>query len=146
MRVFLCDYGEFFIAIPMSFVSSLALLAEDAASSGAASSNTAAGDSDDLSASISLPLLFGLPSVTARHGITLNDGAGKSKIVLLSAGVEREAEIPDEEIYPVPKALSGTRFSALFSGIKFAACPVLVLKPGQSLLRAQTEAPAKQAI
>ena len=141
MRVFLCSYGGFSIAIPMSFVSSLTLLAEDAAVQ-----DVPVYCHDDLGTCVSLPRLFELPTVNARHGITLNDDTGKNKIVLLSTEVECEKEIPDEEIHPVPKVLSGARFFSLFSGIKFAACPVFVLKSGQLILKAQTEAPVKKAI
>ena len=164
MRVFLCSYGGFSVAIPMSFVSSLTLLAEDtdvpdtdvpdtaapdaaapdAAACGEAACSDAANGPDDPGACVSLPGLFELPSINARHGITLNDG--EKKITLLSTEVECETEIPDEEIHPIPKVLSGTRFFALFSGIKFAACPLLVLKPGRLLLKAQAEALPKKTI
>ena len=130
MRVFLCSYGNFSIAIPMSSVSSLALHT-DSRDAGAALTH------DRENTYVSLPKLFELPSEYSRHGITLNSGGGK--IVLLSTEVEREAEIPDEEIFPVPKALCGTRFSALFSGIQFAGSPVLLLDPERLIQRVEKE-------
>ena len=91
---------------------------------------------------ISLPRLFDLPSVNIRHGIILKNGgeendiehnkAAENKFILLTTEVECETEIPGEEIYPIPKALGGMRFSALFSGIKLdSESPVLVLDTEQ---------------
>jgi len=89
---------------------------------------------------ISLPLLFNLPQENVRHDIVLKNSSDEDdcsiegKIVLLSTEVEYETEIPEEEIYPVPKIFINNRFSAVFSGMQFynfpASCfPVLLLNP-----------------
>ena len=141
MRVFLCGFGKFSIAIPMSSISSLTLYARGTSLQNINSpveggevgySKTAGEDTY-----ISLPGLFGLPSEEIRHGININ--GDKNKIVLLSTEVECETEIPDTEIYPVPKALDGTLFSSLFSGIKFADNPVFMLNPEQLIQKFQKE-------
>jgi hypothetical protein len=79
---------------------------------------------------VSLPHLFGLPPEGIRHGIVLknlnseeaeDDGVVEDKIILLTTEVKCETEIPEEDIFPVPKALGGIRFSAVFSGIQFGS-------------------------
>ena len=117
----------------MHAISSLFIYTEQA-------EETAEYDHESGNTYISLPRLFNLPSVNVRHGIILKSGdaendnehnhAAENKFILLTTEVECETEIPGEEIYPIPKALGGIRFSALFSGIKFdAESPVLVLDP-----------------
>jgi len=124
MKVFICAFGGFSLAIPMCYVSSLALHSGQAAEYNTENPNTY----------ISLPHLFCLPSEVIRHSIALknpNDENGYieddniddiiivNKIILLVTEVKCEAEIPDTKIFPIPKSLDGMRFSALFSGIQF---------------------------
>ena len=141
MRVFLCSFGNFTIAIPMCSISSLTLYAQgtslQSANNPLDGDEVVCGRAADEDTYISLPELFELPSEEIRHGIKIN--SEKSKIVLLSTEVERETEIPDAEIYPVPKALNGTPFSSLFGGIKLADKPVLVLNPEQLIEKFQKE-------
>ena len=131
MRVFLCGFGNFSIAIPMSSVSTLALY-----TGSREGCETITRGENDGSTFISLPLLFGLGSEIIKHSITLNSD---NKIVLLCTEVELETDIPDEEIYPLPKVLDGTRFYTLFSGIKFASTPVLFLDTKQLIQKAVKE-------
>ena len=78
---------------------------------------------------VSLPRLFSLPLVKTRHCIVLKSNSTENKIILLVTEVECEAEIPDEEIYPLPKVFEGTLFSTLFSGIQLGANPCVLLSP-----------------
>jgi hypothetical protein len=94
---------------------------------------------------ISLLHLFSHPVEDIRHGIVMKnlnteekdteDSTIENRIILLTTEVICETDIPGEQVYPIPKALDGIRFSALFSGILFdsrettdtAGGPVLVL-------------------
>ena len=73
---------------------------------------------------ISLPLLFNCPDATVQHGIILknvnNDNDSmENKAVLFSTAVESERDLAAEKIYPLPKIMSVTQFSLIFSGIFF---------------------------
>jgi hypothetical protein len=108
-------------------------------------------DTENRNTYVSLPHLFNLPPENIRHGLVLknlnpedadpedgdieDDNVMEDKIILLTTEVKCEAEIPDAEIFPIPKALGGLRFSALFSGVQFdtnevsdtAGSPILFL-------------------
>jgi hypothetical protein len=119
MRVFLCAFTGFSLAIPMSSVSSLALYADGVHSE---------------FQYISLPRLFNLSSENIRHIIFLKNNTQGDKINLLSTEVECEIDIPDEEIYPIPKVFHAMRFSGLFSGIMFDSHQHKSLPPGAPVL------------
>ena len=123
MRVFLCAFAGFSLAIPMRSVSSLALLA-DGVHTGAQC--------------ISLPELFNLPSENIQHIIVMKNSEGnnaqENKIVLLTTEVECEIDIPDEEIFSIPKVFETMRFSRLFSGIRFNSLRHKNLPPGAPML------------
>jgi len=127
MRVFLCAFGDFALAIPMSCVSALTNL-----SANTAQREAVAHDGENGNTYISLPKLFGLPPENIRHGVVMNrpdgetGGGDKNKTVLLSPEIVREIDIPDEQIFPLPKVLDGTHFSELFSGVQLAEKPVLL--------------------
>ena len=120
MRVFLCSYTGFSVAIPMNCVASLIMHKT-------AAEQTVKNDSINNNTFISLPLLFHNPQAVIRHGIILKkenddvfdnaDDGFKNKTILLTTEVECEKEIPEEKIYPVPKILSVFDFSVLFNGI-----------------------------
>lgn len=119
MRVFLCAFTGFLVAIPMHAVSSLVLYTD--------------GESVQENICVSLPLLFNLPQENIRHGIIL-----KNNIILLVTEVICETEISQEAIFPLPKIFNVMRFSMLFSGIQFdsriaetAGNPVLLLNSEQ---------------
>ena len=135
MRVFLCSFDVFLLAIPMPFISSLALQTEDS-------------EQFEQNTYVSLPELFKLPRENIRHSIALKNHDGEdeeaavNKTILLSPEVESEIEIYDEEIHPIPKALNSTDFFKLFSGIKFSAAggaPILLLNPEPLINRLQKE-------
>ena len=139
MRVFICGFGDFQVAIPMSSVYSLALHTEN---------------SSDMAQNIciSLPHLFNLPSESIRHIIALKnldaededsvDNTAENKTILLIPEVECEMEIPDEEMYLIPKVLCSTRFFIFFKGIKFdqgGGGPILLLNTDQLIRSEQKE-------
>jgi hypothetical protein len=119
MRVFLCSYNGFLLAIPMdavSFITQHQKKAEKALEYKAQKHNTY----------ISLPLLFKQPLLNIRHGIILKAGSNdednniiENKTILLTTKVECEIEIPEKEIHSIPKTLEVMRFSLLFNGIIF---------------------------
>jgi len=114
MRVFLCAFEGFSIAIPMVSVAYVALHASESTDYGGEGKVT-----------ISLPRLFNLSEELIRHIIVLKKPGSETNytdeknITLFTTEIEREIDIPDEQIFPLPKALSATRFSILFSGIQF---------------------------
>jgi hypothetical protein len=121
MRVFMSAFENFSLAIPIDSVSSITLYQESAAK--AVEFKKKNGNTY-----ISLPLLFDLPQALIRHGIILKDGKDEdmennsvieNKNILLTTEIEREIEIPEKIIYPVPKTLKVMRFSFLFNGIVF---------------------------
>ena len=130
MRVFLCSFRDFSVAIPMHSVSSLALHDE----------NTTLEEGANY---ISFPRLFNLPIDNIRHRIILknyNDDENEiaeNRTVLFIPEVECETEISIEKLHPVPKALSGTRFSLFFEGIQFNSRPELALSKPVLLLKSE---------
>jgi len=154
MRVFLCAFTGFSVAIPMSSVSSITLCADEA-------TQTTEYNQVNRNTYVSLPRLFNRPMENIRHGIILKNSDDEdsdaedyniieNKTILLTTEIEGEAEIPDEAIYPIPKVFNGMRFSALFSGFQFdsravpdtantVGSPVLLLNPGQLLESVQKE-------
>ena len=156
MRVFLCSFAGFSVAIPASAVSSLMLYTNKAA-------QTVEYNPQNNNTFVALPLLFRRPLASIRHGIILKNGHDEecndtveNKIILLTTEVECETEIQPEEIYPLPKAFNVFRFSALFSGILFDSHlrkkravsdaqgrdnPVLLLNPEQLVQNIKTKPP-----
>ena len=146
MRVFLCAFGSFSLAIPMRSVSSLTLCASG-------QSQTVEYNHENHNTYVSLPRLFNLQSENIRHGIILKDGDDENedsqitenRTILLTTEVICETEIQGEEIYPVPKVFGSMYFSTLFSGILFdsraltnmAGSPVLLLDIEQLVQRIQ---------
>ena len=130
MRVFLCSFADFSVAIPMHSVSSVVLYTDKEA-------QKVENNQEHRNTYISLPQLFNLQCEDIRHGIILKSGEDniEEKIILLTTEVECETEIPNEEIFPIPKVLSNKRFAALFNGIRFGSQqqPMLILNPEQLL-------------
>jgi hypothetical protein len=130
MRVFLCAFKGFSIAIPMDSIASVALHASESTEYGETGGETA----------ISLPELFNLSEELIRHIIILKPLGGEDKytegnnIILLTTEIECEIDISDQRIFPLPKALSATRFSALFTGIQFNTHQLLGRAGGMILL------------
>ena len=120
MKVFVCAFGGFYVAIPMGAVASLADLADRRVMR---PGGAVVRDEESADIHVSLPMLFELPLEKPRHGIVLKnpeEGEGGGRVVLLSTEVVNADEIPDEKIHPIPKSLNGTRFSWLFRGMRCA--------------------------
>ena len=130
MRVFLCVFKDFSVAIPMAFISSLYLHTEETVYNEAVIYNPQTQDFF-----VSLFCLFNLPSETTRHGIVLKNEINDINVTLLSTQVDSEIEIPDNKIYPMPKAFKNMSFSCFFDGIQFSedtkSKPLLFLNPEQ---------------
>jgi hypothetical protein len=121
MRVFLSAFSGFTLAVPMDAVAAMMLYDQE-------TEKTIHYDQENRSTYVSLPRLFNLPNEAVCHGIILREWNSKvNKVVLLTAEVKRDIEIPDDQFYPIPKALSALRFSEMFSGIQFSGNPVLLL-------------------
>jgi len=120
MKVFLCSYNGFSLAVPMDKVSSIMLLTEDNNYKTLMYFNNENGNTY-----ISLPMLFNCPSLNMKHGIILknsdsdNDTVIKDKTILLTTEIECESEISDDKILTIPKTLNVFEFSQFFSGILF---------------------------
>jgi hypothetical protein len=115
MKVFTCSYSCFSLAIPMDFVSSIFLHSDN-------SNNKIHYTAENGDMYISLPMLFDCPNINIKHGVILrnnNNDSQENKVILLSAEVERERDIPAENFYQVPKIMSLLRFSKIFNGIFF---------------------------
>jgi len=121
MRVFICPYDGFSLAIPMDAVLSITLhqkKCEKIVETSPENQNTY----------ISLPLLFNRENKEQRHGIILKDGDDErleEKIVLLTYKIESETELEQNKIYPLPGSFSAIKFpqlnfSQFFMGIIFS--------------------------
>jgi hypothetical protein len=116
MRVFLCPYDGFSLAIPMDTVLSVTLNRKK-------NEKPVEYDHENFNTYISLPLLFNCALSDVRHGMILKDGIDEqleNKIILLTYEIESETELSANKIYPVPKALTVMKFSRFFSGIVFS--------------------------
>jgi len=125
MKVFVCAFGGFYVAIPMDSVASLTDLTDRQV---AMQGTVVTRDTENAETYVSLPMLFNLPQEKLRHGIILkslesgsNDLANGNKIVLLSTEVVNTSEIPNEKTHPIPRVLNGTQFSGLFGGMQCAS-------------------------
>jgi hypothetical protein len=121
MRVFLSAFSSFTLAVPMEAVASITLCNHEA-------EETVHYDKETKNTYVSLPKLFNLPDETVRHGIILrNEDSTASKVVLVSAEIKRDIDIPDGQFHSMPKVLSALRFSKMFGGMLFSGNPILLL-------------------
>jgi hypothetical protein len=121
MRVFLIAFSGFTMAAPMDAVGAMMLYNQE-------TKETIHYDQETRSTYVSLPRLFNLTNESVHHGIIVREWNSKAnKVVLLTAEVKRDIEIPDEQFYPISEALSALRFCEMFSGIHFSDNPVLLL-------------------
>jgi len=142
MRVFMCSYSGFSLAIPMSAVSSIFIYNEKA-------DFKYHYNSENRNTYISLPVLFNCPFSRAYHGIILKFGetdneVAEDKIILLSTEIEKEKEIPSNRLYSIPKVFCYMQFSSIFKGIFFnsnssADDLTLLLNPEQLVQNIQKE-------
>ena len=123
MRFFFCAFKGFYLAIPIRSVSSLMLYP-------AAVAQAVEYREENGNTYFSLPHLFGLPEETVRHGIVLKDPnrgedetgqAVENRNILLTTEVEREIDIPENELYPLPLVLAGMGAARIFGGIWFVS-------------------------
>jgi hypothetical protein len=115
MRVFLCPYEGFSLAVPMNIVLSVAINRKNPG-------KTVVYNEENQNTYISLPLLFNCANHEVRHGIILKDGNNEkpeNKIVLLTYEIESEAELSLNKIYPLPAAFALMKFSNFFRGMVF---------------------------
>lgn len=129
MRVFLCSYGIFSLAIPMDFVSSIFIFADRI-------EKKIQHNAEDGNTYISLPLVFNCQQIDVQHGIIMKYGSEtEDKIILLSSRIESEKEIMREYFHPIPKALAVMQFSYIFSGIFFNAKDMILLLNPEHLIQ-----------
>ena len=115
MRVFLCSFNEFTLAIPMKSVLSIFLFKDKA-------ENKIAYKTESSNIHISLPLLFNSPESRIHHGIVIKNEYYKNDMkenILLSTEIQNENNIPSHIFHPIPKALGVFKFSCFFSGMYF---------------------------
>jgi hypothetical protein len=119
MRVFLCAFGNFSLAIPITYISSIMLYYGN-------SDKKIEYNNENRNTYISLPVLFDYRVETPRHGIILKNGENdedngiiENKTILLTTEIECEMNIPEEKLYSIPKILDRIKFSRIFSGIIF---------------------------
>jgi len=138
MRVFICSYNGFSLAIPMEWVASIFIIKESI------QNKKIYHDDDNKNTFFSLPIIFNCHDIKAHHGIILKSNSDINNI-LLSTEIECEKDISRDSIFPVPKAFTVLQFSSIFNGIFFssflhrdnAVCNknakdiVLLLNPGQ---------------
>jgi hypothetical protein len=133
MRCFLCPFNNFSLGIPEDAVSAIMIYSEEVTN---VINRDEGGDTF-----FSLPHFFGQAGQRIRHGVVLkpaepevpqNDGAfsepeeGPRNILLVNS-VERETDIPPEEIYPLPELLLSRGPLSFFTGIAFEASIMIAL-------------------
>ena len=76
---------------------------------------------------ISLPLVLMQKNSAAPHGIVLKPSAAQAaqKTVLLTPRIEKEEEIPEEDIHSLPESLAGLR--GFFRGAHFTKENVILI-------------------
>jgi hypothetical protein len=128
MRVFICSFNNFSIAIPINFVSSITLIKENL-------NKPVEYNNDNRNIYVSLPLFLKHPSEIIKHGIILKnikddnsnevdnsseaDKTSEDKIILLTTEIECETEIQKDKIFSIQKTFNCMQFSFIFSGIFF---------------------------
>ena len=124
MNYFLCALDTIYIGIPAERTERIIP---------AARVQTTVFETEEEEAFISLPVLFRQKDTTAPHGVVLKAGgehhaAGIVKKVLLTPRIDKDLEIPEENIHQLPEVLVGPlRFfrGAYFNGQSV----ILILNP-----------------
>ena len=117
MRVFICSYNGFSLAIPMDLVSSVFLINDNPG-------YRLHYDHEKRNTYVSLPVLFNCPVINIHHGIVLKNENSENdtfedKVILLSTEIVKEREIPLEKFFSIPKVLSFLQIASIFKGIFF---------------------------
>lgn len=139
MRVFLCSYSGFSMAIPINSVSSITIYR------GKVEKEIQYYKKNVL---ISLPLLLQCGGCKIKHGVIVKNSANyknstfkENRFILLTTEIECETNISDTAIFPVPKNLGVTKFAGFFSSINFSdtGSLVLLLNPPHLIRNIQKE-------
>jgi hypothetical protein len=143
MRYFLCTFDRFSMGVPENSVAAIMTYPGEI-------SEIIKREEGDVF--FSLPCFFDLADRTVRHGIVLKplneDGAGTSaentgdtpaleegpRNILLVSAVEREADIPPEEIFPLPELLTAPGRIPFFTGIWFTGSAMIAFIDPASLI------------
>jgi hypothetical protein len=118
MRYFLCPFEGFYLGVPEDSVAAIMIYSEEITEIIKKEENT--GD-----LFFSLPHFFKLAGQTVRHGVILKTQEGPRNILLVSS-VEREADIPPEEIFPLPKIFTESKRISFFTGIRISGQDMIV--------------------
>ncbi|MCL2271243.1 MAG: hypothetical protein FWC19_00360 [Treponema sp.] len=142
MRVFLCSYSSFTMAVPIDSVSSITIFREE-------TGKKIEYNSENGNTYISLPLLFDCGAEKIKHGIIIKntaemkiDYSAENRFILLTTEIESETNISDASIFSVPKNLGVTKFAHCFSSIIFNNNKeglILLLNPLQLVKNIQKE-------
>jgi chemotaxis signal transduction protein len=129
----LCTFDDFSIGVPEDAVAAIIIYSGEAP---AVIERTEKGD-----VYFSLPHFFQLENRTVRHGIVLKpqdqmldrDDEGPRNILLVSA-VERETDIPPEEIFPLPDIATSPERIPFFTGAWFTGPDMIAFIDPASLI------------
>jgi len=120
MRVFLCSYNDFTLAIPIKYVLSIFLVTETPENKTAYF--TGGSSAEECRMNIRLPYLFNCHDVKIHHGIIIKKEYSEDSVtenILLTAEIKSEHNIPSAHFHPVPKSLSYFKITDYIKGIHF---------------------------
>ena len=101
MKYFLCAFDTIYLGISSECIERIMSVAR---------TQSSVHETEEQTTFISLPLLFRCEDLPAPHGIVLKPGSSageERKTILLIPPLDIELEIPEEDIYSVPKTFSG---------------------------------------
>jgi hypothetical protein len=127
MRYFLCPFDRFSLGVAEDAVAAIMIYSGEV--SEIIKRETPPGD-----VFFSLPHFFKLADRTVRHGIVLKSTKEDSRNILLVSSVEREADIPQEEIFPLPEILAAPNRVSFFTGIRISGQDMIAFIDPASLI------------
>ena len=98
MRYFLCGFNTVYLGISSEHTERIVSISRKQSS---------VFETEKQDIYISLPLLLGRTDISAPHGIVLKTTNEERKIILLAPPLDIDLEIPEEDIFGIPKALGG---------------------------------------
>ena len=98
MKYFLCTFDQVYLGVLSECTERVISVSRK---------QTSIMESEKQEVFISLPLLFGRADLGAPHGIVLKSKNNERKTTLLAPPLDIDLEIPEEEIFTVPKAFGG---------------------------------------
>jgi hypothetical protein len=130
MRFFLCTFEDFCLAVPIDQVASLLLYSQIPQAE-------VFRDEEKGDVYFSLPHFFGSPGETVRHGLVLKEPEQERTLeerdrkILLVTMVERDENIPENRIQPLPGILFAMDGVSVITGICFVegSTPILFVDP-----------------